>query len=163
MSAFRLRTGTAADTAAVLALNNANEPAVNAIDAEYLAFLVRHAAFYHVAEDAEGLVGLVICLPPGTPYWSHNYQWFSERYDDFLYLDRVAVAERARRLGVGRTLYEEMHRSMQGHFARVALEVNLRPPNPVSDAFHRRLGYEPVAVREMEGGSYAVTMYVRPL
>ncbi|MEX2180659.1 MAG: hypothetical protein WD771_01330, partial [Gemmatimonadaceae bacterium] len=86
-----------ADHAAVLALNNAHAPHVNALTDEEFAWLVANAGYFRVAEDAGGLAGFVLCLSAGTEYWSGNYKWFAERYSEFLYLDRVVVAPRLRR------------------------------------------------------------------
>ena len=163
MSDVALRPGTAADAAAVLALNNASVPHVNALTPETLAQLVALSADFTVAEDADGILGFVLCIPHGTAYWSENYRWFGERLATFLYLDRVAVAGRAQRRGVGRALYEELHRRMQGRWPCIALEVNLRPPNPGSVAFHDAMGYRAVGVREYAGGANAVQMYVKEL
>lgn len=156
-----LRPGTAADEAAVLALNNAQVPHVNALTAEQLRTIVAMAAYYLVAEDAEGLAGFVLCIPSGTDYWSENYAWFSSRYAEFLYLDRVVTAPRTQRRGVGRAMYTALHEWLPGRWPRVALEVNLRPPNPVSIAFHEAMGYVPVGVREYADGASAVQMFVR--
>lgn len=162
MSEIVVRDATAADFAAVLALNNAHTPHVNALSDEQFAWLATHAGYFRVAEDAEGLAGFVLCVPSGlVDYWSENYRWFTERFDRFLYLDRVVVAPRARRAGVGRALYADLHRTIAGAWPRVTLEVNLRPPNPGSVAFHAAMGYVPVGVREYDDGSKAVQMYAR--
>lgn len=161
MSGVTLRPGTAADAAAVLALNNASVPHVNDLTADSLAQIVAMSAHYSVAEDAEGILGFVICIPSGRSYWSENYAWFGARYDTFLYLDRVAVHPRAQRRGVGRALYDDLHARAQSRWPCVTLEVNLRPPNPVSDAFHVAMGYEEVGVRDYEDGAKAVRMYRR--
>jgi predicted GNAT superfamily acetyltransferase len=160
VSEFTLRAGTIADAAAVLALNNASVPHVNELTADTLARILALNAHYTVAEDADGILGFVVCIPSGRSYWSDNYHWFGERYDEFLYLDRVAVASRARRRGIGRALYDDLHRSVCGRWPRVALEVNLRPPNPVSEAFHQAMGYVAVGVREHAEGAQAVRMFV---
>lgn len=158
---FASREATADDASAILALNNAEVPNVNALDAETLARIVAMSAYFRVVEDAEGLAGFVLCLPHGREYWSGNYRWFSERYDDFLYLDRVVVAERVRGQGVGTMLYAELHETTRGRWPRVVLEVNLDPPNPGSVRFHERLGYARVGERHYDGG--AVIMYARAL
>ena len=163
MSAVRVREATAADHAAVLALNNAHVPHVNALTETEFGELVALTAHFTVAEDPDGLLGFVLCVPAGRAYWSDNYRWFAARYDDFLYLDRVVVAPRARRRGVGRALYQDLHTRARERWPRVALEVNLRPPNPDSVAFHEAMGYAPVGVREYEGDTKAVQMYVRDL
>lgn len=162
MNGFVVRDATAADFAAVLTLNNAHTPHVNALSEEQFAWLSAHAGYFRVAEDAEGLVGFVLCVPSGlTDYWSENYRWFTDRFDRFLYLDRVVVAPRARRVGVGRALYDNLHRTVAPSWPRVTLEVNLRPPNPGSIAFHAAMGYVPVGVRDYDDGSKAVQMYAR--
>lgn len=159
-----LRDATAADHAAVLALNNAHTPHVNALTDEEFAWLVAHAGYFRVALDAEGLAGFVLCVPSGVAgYWSENFKWFSARFDEFLYLDRVVVAPRKRRAGVGRALYDDLHATVRGRWPRVTLEVNLRPPNPVSIQFHEALGYTPVGVREYGDGAKAVQMFARDL
>lgn len=163
MTAVTVREATAADSAAVLAMNNASTPHVNALTTEEFAWLTSQAAYYRVAVDAEGVLGFTLCLPAGLDYWSDNYKWFAARYDDYLYLDRVVVAERARRAGVGRALYADLHRTAAGRWPRVTLEVNLRPANPNSVAFHEALGYQTVGVREYADGEHAVQMYSRDL
>jgi len=163
VSGFALRPGTAADAAAVLALNNASVPHVNELSADTLAQIVAMSAHYTVAEDAEGILGFVICIPSGRSYWSDNYNWFGERFDAFLYLDRVAVAARAQRRGIGRALYDDLHARAAERWPRIALEVNLRPPNPGSVAFHAAMGYSGVGLREYNDGDNAVEMFTKEL
>lgn len=156
-----IRDATVKDHPELLAMNNAATPHVNALTAEEFAWIAAHAAYFRVCEDADGITGYVVCVPSGLDYWSANYKWFAERYAGFLYLDRVIVSERARRSGVGRALYTDLHGTAEGRWPRITLEVNLRPPNPNSIAFHEAMGYTPVGVREYEGGSKAVQMFER--
>jgi len=159
--AMIVRDAVAADHAAILALNNSAVPHVNALSMEDLAWLSGHANFFRVVTDAEGVLGFALVLPSGGAYWSDNYKWFSARYDRFVYLDRVVVAERARRRGVGRALYAALFAFAQREWPRVALEVNRRPANPDSEAFHAALGFATVGVREYNNGENAVVMMVR--
>jgi len=163
VSAFTLRPATVADHAAVLALNNSQVPHVNALTADEFETIVALSAHFTVAEDPEGLLGFVLCIPSGTSYWSGNYQWFSERYERFLYLDRVVVSPRLQRSGVGRAIYNDLHRAQAEHWPRIALEVNVRPPNPISIAFHQAMGYDAVGLREYADGANAVQMFVSTL
>lgn len=156
-----VRQATAQDHVGVLAMNNAATPNVNALPQHEFDWIVARANHFMVAEDAEGLAGFVLCVPSGLDYWSANYKWFTARYPDFMYLDRVVVAERVRGQGVGTRLYEDMHRRAQGRWPRITLEVNLKPPNPGSVRFHERLGYESVGVREYDEGRCVVQMYER--
>lgn len=163
MSGFTLRPAIAADYAAVLALNNTQVPHVNALTPDEFAKIAALSGHFTVAEDPQGLLGFVLCIPSGTSYWSGNYQWFGERYARFLYLDRVAVSPRLRRAGVGRALYDDLHAVQAGVWPCVALEVNVRPPNPISIAFHEALGYRAVGLREYEDGVNAVQMFIKEL
>ena len=104
----------------------------------------------------------MLALRPGLDYWSLNYRWFADRGDDFLYLDRIVVANRARGIGIGRAMYDDVDRfAARAAWRRIALEVNLLPPNPGSLAFHERLGFRRVGVREDEGGEKAVALMER--
>ena len=156
-----VRDAGAADHPAILALNNSAVPHVNALSTEEFAWLSGHANFFRLVEDDAGLLGFAIVLPSGLDYWSDNYKWFTARFDRFLYLDRVVVAERGRRRGVGRALYDALFAFGAGAWPRVTLEVNLRPPNPDSERFHEALGFTTLGVREYDGGASAVLMMTR--
>jgi uncharacterized protein len=156
-----VRDAVSSDHAAVLALNNTATPHVNALSERDFAWITSHADYFRVAEDGSGIVAFVIALRPGLEYWSLNYRWFMEQGGEFLYLDRIVVAEHARGRGVGRALYEDIDAFARGTWPRITLEVNLLPPNPGSLAFHERQGFRRIGVREEEGGSKAVALMER--
>ena len=156
-----VRAGTPRDQRAVLALNNESIPHVNALTEEQFSWLATKAAYYRIAEQGGELAGFVMAIQNGTEYWSRNYAWFEERYAAFIYLDRVVVASRARRQGVGRTLYNDLIEFAADKWPRITLEVNLQPPNPGSLAFHERLAFQRVgSLRYAEG---EVAMFELPL
>ena len=105
------------------------------------------------------LAGFVLCLLPKTRYGSLNYKWFNERYDEFLYVDRIAVADDARDNGIGSTLYDQVIAHAEHLTCPVTAEVSLRPPNPGSVRFHARHGFDEIGVFETD--DKAVTMYIR--
>jgi predicted GNAT superfamily acetyltransferase len=148
------------DRPVVLALNNAAVPHVNALEPAQLDWLCAHCDYARVAEmpTASGstIAGFVLAIRNGTEYWSANYAWFTERYNEFLYLDRVVVAEGARRRGVGAALYADMMQFAAARAPRVTLEVNIEPPNPGSHAFHARMGFAVVGERRYDGGHVAM-------
>ena len=74
------------------------------------------------AEVGGELAGFCLVLAPGADYGSVNYGWFAARYDDFAYLDRVAVDERHRDRGIGTALYAEVERRTTARW--FLLEVN---------------------------------------
>ncbi len=109
-----IRDLTPADLDAAWAINQANTPAVGDVSRDKLAWIVEMASMSLVAELQGTVVGFCIVLPPGTEYTSVNYRWFCERYDSFVYLDRVAVDEAARGAGIGAALYAEVVRLAAG-------------------------------------------------
>lgn len=153
------------DAERVLAINEANTPEVGSIDADRLDFLIDESTIALVAEapdDTADVVGFCLVLPPGSPYDSVNYRWFSERYDRFMYLDRVAIDAVHQGRGLGTALYAEVGRLLIEQFAAVplALEINVDPPNEPSLAFHRRLGFTEVGQQDTPYG-IRVSMQLR--
>lgn len=146
----------------VLALNEASVPHVNSIDRDQVGWFADHAAFFRVARDGSELAGFLIGLRPGTTYQSLNYRWFCDRYNEFAYIDRVAVASWAQRRGLGETLYEQFAQSQRG-VAMLTCEVNIRPPNEGSMRFHERMDFRQIATQETEGGSKEVALLLKTL
>ena len=142
----------------VLALNNASVPAVNELDAPEVARLASLAEAALVAEVEGRFAGFCWTLGPGQPYASLNYAWFSARYTDFTYLDRIAVADEFRRFGVGRALYAELVRRFTGTRPVILCEVNVRPRNEVSLRFHEGLGFREVGQQDTDGGTKTVSL-----
>jgi len=157
----RLRDGRPDDLARVEALNAAAVPHVNAIPRRLLARLQRQAPYFRVAERDGELVGFLLALGPEVDYDSPNFLWFRERYDAFLYIDRIVVAAAARRLGLGTRFYRDLERvAAERGVPRLTCEVNLRPPNQGSLRFHQRFGFQVVGRQETEGGAKEVALMV---
>ena len=147
----------------ILRINEANVPEVGSVDADRMAFIVAESPIALVADIGDDVVGFCLVLAGGSTYDSVNYRWFTQRYDAFMYLDRVAVDSSARGRGVGSALYAEVDRRMATIDAadHLALEVNVVPPNEVSLAFHARLGFSEVGQQDTPYG-IRVSMQMRP-
>jgi predicted GNAT superfamily acetyltransferase len=144
-----LRPMTAADHHAVLDLNERHVELLSPLDEARLSAL-RDVAENASVIDADGaFAGFVITFAAGSAYDGENFAWFSERYEEFCYLDRVVIHEDFRRRGLGSAVYDELETSCGRPL--FALEVNLDPPNVASLAFHRARGYTEVGQR-LSGG-----------
>jgi uncharacterized protein len=151
MTSPALRPITEADVPAVLALNHRFVDVLSPLDAERLLWLVGLADHADVVEVNDRVVGFVLTMAPGAAYDSENYRWHAERYDDaFYYLDRIVIAEEMRRRGLAAFVYDAMEEIAHG-FGRMALEVNVDPPNVESLAFHEHRGYLEVGRRGEPG------------
>jgi len=149
------------DSAFVLALNRELEWARAPMDADRLGLLRREGERLVVVDDEHGPVAFAITLRPGGGYDSVNYRWFCEHYDDFLYLDRILVSDRARRRGIATLVYDVMEDHARP-FGRLVCEVNSDPPNLPSLAFHSGRGYLERGHQRMPDG-HEVVLLEKPL
>jgi predicted GNAT superfamily acetyltransferase len=125
--------------------------------AEILAF--DGFSFVAQADADDAILAFLIGLRPGTAYASENYRYFEARGSDYLYVDRIVVAEAARGQRIGHLLYETVIALARSEGrGEVDCEVNLDPPNPGSLAFHARLGFERVGRQETKGGAVTVAL-----
>jgi uncharacterized protein len=151
------------DFAAAVALNNRNLPALNELDDAELARLVSISAASLTAEVDGVFAGFCVVFAPGADYASLNYEWFSARYDRFVYLDRIAVDPDHRRFGIGKALYKELVDRFTDVAAQLCCEVNVRPRNQASLDFHHMLGFREVGQQDTDGGSKTVSLLAMPL
>ncbi len=136
----------------VVDINQTALEGVGSLDREDLSLLVKQADQALVLDDEGNIAGFVITLPTGATYDSSRYDWFEKRLDDYVYLDRIVVAQSHRRMGVASRLYDEIEGDKP-----VALEVY--DHNDASLAFHEGRGFE--AVGELEHNGTTNIMFVR--
>ena len=137
-----VRALTAADLDWVLEINRAHELELSTLDRDGLARLTDIAAHAFVADPE---AAFLIVMDQSADYDSPNFLWHRDRFERFLYVDRIAVSADHRRKGLAQALYGALFEAARadGH-TRVVCEVNSDPPNPQSDAFHDSLGFKPV-------------------
>jgi predicted GNAT superfamily acetyltransferase len=150
------------DVGAVLALNAASVDATSPMDAPALATyrsLVAEALVCVV--DDSVVAAFALAYGPGAAYESINYRWHAERFDDFLYLDRIVVGADFRRRGIASALYDRLEQVAAPH-GRMVCEVYSDPPNTGSLAFHRSRGYLELGHLDQANGHRCV-MLEKPL
>jgi len=160
---YIIRDANEADLDAVLILNQSEMPRVGSVDQDKLRWFVANATYFRVIEADDRLAAYLIGLRPGTSYESPNYRWFCDHYDEFAYVDRVAVAEFARRYGLASRLYSDFAAAVPDSVDIMVCEVNIRPANESSTTFHKRLGFRQVGSQTIEGGSKEVALLVKDL
>ena len=75
----------------VLSSNSLNEPQVGFLDKEKLQSLLNQSNYCKVAFYNNEPAGFLLCLPEDVDYGSLNYKWVSERYSNFIYIDRISA------------------------------------------------------------------------
>ena len=150
------------DYAALLALNEDAVPHVNSIPPAKLTHLHQQSTYFGVARHAGSPIGFILVLLESADYDSVNFGYFQRHFPRFAYIDRIVVSASAQRAGVGAALYQDLHRSLPGDCPLLTCEINLRPRNEQSLAFHQRLGFKAVGEQDTEGGSKRVVLMAKP-
>jgi predicted GNAT superfamily acetyltransferase len=97
---MKIRSIQPADFSAVVELNLRSVHYLSSLSLKRLAQLHAQAAYARVMEADGRIVAFVLAFRENAGYDSPNYLWFSERYNAFLYIDRVVVRENHRRKGI---------------------------------------------------------------
>jgi uncharacterized protein len=147
----------------VLALNNAAGPNILPLDAHGLRFFHEHAAYFRVAEVDGHIAGFLIALTQDAPYQSSNFQWFRQRFERFMYIDRIVIASTRRGAGVGRVFYADVTSFAELRVPQLTCEVFLEPRNDVAVLFHGTYGFNEVGQQLMPGVERRVSMLTKSL
>lgn len=158
-SSLPIETISPVDEPAILALNNEHAAELSWLEPERLSYLIGEA--FHTRRIGK-LEAFLMAFDQDAAYDSPNYLWFRSRYQRFVYVDRVVVANAARGRGHARRLYADLFgvAANAGHTI-VTCEVNAEPPNPASDAFHAALGFSEIGDGVIHGGAKSVRYFVR--
>lgn len=161
---FRIRDVRSSDLENVLAINNSEVPHVSEISMDDLRTLREQSCYFRVAEkDSKELMGFLLALDENAKYQSPNFLFFKAKYSHFVYIDRVALSKPFQGMGVGKRLYDDLLSEKNNSTPILSCEVNIRPPNPASMEFHRKLGFTEVATQETEAGKKTVSLLVKTL
>lgn len=147
------------DASSVWIINEQGLPGTGKVTVEEISHLIAISEVSLGVFEQDKMLGFVICLSPNLDYGSLNYAWFNENYDDFLYVDRIAVATEHRNNGIGSFIYQELINISQQKQIPITAEVNLVPPNPGSMKFHFRFDFSEVGV--LNHLDKSVTMFLR--
>ena len=139
---------TALDNAhTLLELNNAAVPDIGELTINKAQWLVDHAVLPGLVMLNGRPAGLVAVLSDTSGYDSEYYRWFTERYENFLYIDRVVVAQWARGQGVAKQLYQAVEAQAQEKGMAIAADVYSEPPNIPSLHLHITMGFQSVGAQ----------------
>lgn len=145
----------------VLILNNAHAAETSWLDENKLRAMLSEAfCACGLAETG----GILIAFDQDAAYDSPNFLWHRDRWPRFVYVDRIIIAPELRGRGYARALYQALfvHAARAGHDT-VGCEVNIAPPNPISDAFHAALGFGEVGRARLADGRKTVRYLLRRL
>ena len=144
---------------ALLRVNNASDRETSLLSPERFNRMIASAT---VATSIEPSKAFLLAFGQTDDYDGIHFKWFQSRYDRFLYVDRIVVAEEYRSRGYGQILYANLFlRATELGHSCIACEVNIQPPNPGSDRFHAAQGFEEVGRATIDNGVKAVRYLLR--
>ena len=153
------------DVARVLEINNANTPGVSELTLSELETDIKNCLHALAIDNEHGEVcAFCITFAPDAPDAGVNHQWFADRFESFVYLDRIAIDPAYQNLGLGVLLYQSVEQQMidSAQHSLLCCEVNLEPPNPGSLRFHQRIGFTEVGQHSPQQ-NYMVSMLSKNL
>ena len=151
------------DLARVLEINNANTPGVSELTMDELQTDLRNSLHALAIDNEHGEVcAFCITFAQDASEAGDNHRWFAERYESFVYLDRIAIDSDYRNRGLGVQLYQSVENMMlqSGEHTMLCCEVNLEPPNPGSLRFHHRIGFTEVGQQSFDT-DYTVSLLAK--
>ncbi|MCP5396190.1 MAG: GNAT family N-acetyltransferase [Sphingomonadaceae bacterium] len=150
---IRIRPVRDTDTEIIVSLNRAVEAVTSPMDTARCRELLSIASYCLIAEEEGETLGFVLAMQQGDPYENGNFAWFGERLNNFIYIDRIVVADFARSKGLGKILYDHLAEEArsQGKLM-MAAEMDLVPRNDGSHRFHARYGFMQLGTRELDSG-----------
>ena len=143
----------------ILEINNANTPGVSELTLSELEMDLSNSLHALAIDNEHGEVcAFCITFAADAPDAGANHRWFADRYESFVYLDRIAINSNHQNRGLGALLYQSVEQLMLDSAEHLLLccEVNLEPPNPGSLRFHKRIGFTEVGTQSTNPG-YVVT------
>lgn len=157
-----LRDAHPSDFPDILDINEESLHYLSPLTTESLADLHEQSVYHRVIEDEGTVVAFLLVLGTGVRYDSLNYDWFTSRFADFLYIDRISVRLSHQSLRLGSMLYEDLFRfADESAYSLIACEYNLKPLNEISQRFHIRHGFREVGRRSAKNGAKIISMQVR--
>ena len=93
------------DLPGVLEINNANTPGVSELTFTELETDLENSLHALAIDNEQGEVcAFCITFAPNAPDAGDNHRWFAERYESFVYLDRIAIDSNHQNRGLGALL-----------------------------------------------------------
>jgi predicted GNAT superfamily acetyltransferase len=147
------------DYPAIMELNLESVHYLSPLGLDRLGLLHREAAYSKVIEDDGRIVAFILAFRKGAEYDSPNYIWFSNRYNSFIYIDRIVVHKNHRRKGCGEMLYTDLITFATKEKVDVlTCEISILPPNPISHHFHKKRGFCEVGTQWLNHGEKQVSL-----
>jgi uncharacterized protein len=147
------------DFRAIVELNAHEVQHTSPMDLERLRYLDSISTCHKVAAVYDAVAAFLLAIKDHCGYINENYQWFAERYPQFLYVDRIVVSSKFQGRRLGSLLYQDLFQQARANRIQVVTcEYNIVPPNEPSRIFHAKFGFREIGTQWIANGAKQVSM-----
>ena len=155
---FIIETTSPSDLNQILELNQKALPTVSNVNLKEMQHFLKIVDYFKTLKVNNKVAGFLIALTPGKDYNSVNYKWFENKYESFMYVDRIVVTPTYQGHGFGTAFYNDLSNFSKNIIPRITCEVNINPPNKESMLFHTKYGFKQVGTQFTEIGQKEVSL-----
>ena len=148
---------------AILAMNNAAGSGILPMNQAQIRYFWQNADYFRVAESDDCLVGFLIAMTRDADYESSNFRWFKERYDAFVYIDRIVIAKGQRSAGIGRLFYADVQSFAEVRAPALVAEVFMEESTHPALLFHGSFGFHEVGQHQMPDSPLRAAMLYKEM
>ena len=149
------------DANLLLALNNAALPDIGELSSHKARWLADHCVIPGLAMLDGQAAAMVVVLSDNCGYESDFYRWFTDRYQNFLYIDRIVVTSWARGQGIARQIYQYIERAAEEQGMAIVADVYSEPPNVPSLNLHHTMGFQAVGSQFIPARNKTATKFMK--
>ena len=132
------------------------------LDSQRLDWVLSIASYKRQIDNAQAVL---FGYPHDADYPDHkNMTWLSQHVENYFYIDRIIIDPKAQGQGYGKRLYQDIEKfARKAGFKHIACEVNTKPNNPRSHAFHLAMGFVPIGDQDYPEYDAALRYYIKSL
>jgi len=164
VTGIEIRAAAPTDFETICALNLADVQHTSSMDPARLAVLHELSCYHKVCCVDGRIAGFLLAMRDGAAYENANFEWFTRKFRQFIYVDRIVVSSAFRGMSLGSLLYEDLFRYARDHaIARVTCEYNIVPSNEPSRLFHDKFGFVEQGTQWLDNGAKRVSLQAAPI
>ena len=146
---YKIEQATKNDLKSILSLNQESIPAVSSSNLEMMKHFLIICDYFKICKINGEIIGFLNALLPSKDYNSEHYKWFNDRYESFIYVDRIIINKSYQNQGYGTVFYDDLINSIENKPLDIACEINTKPYNNQSIRFHKKYGFKEVGRKDI--------------
>ena len=159
MNEHKIEQATNNDLKSILSLNQNSIPAVSSSNLEMMKHFLIICDYFKVCKINGEIIGFLNALLPSKDYKSEHYKWFNDRYEFFIYVDRIIINKSYQNQGYGTVFYDDLINSIENKALDIACEIHTKPYNKQSIRFHKKYGFKEVGRKDIDINKSVIYMF----